>query len=370
MGLFDIGKKALKIVSGTLIDSDSNVEDSQNNEPTTAIETVNDSNTITDIDQLESKLKDYSQTLSKLSNETNNKIVLANSLKAQLEVINAAKNPTLCKSAFDLMLQALNDAAEEIDDDKELRNIQKRAALMTNNMIFFFDAYLCYKENKQSKEGQALLSKACDTLATTANGIFDDIKNNPFNIGNIPFVASKQLFSNIIKDGWFNKILDFIFKARRIEELRNSYYDFLISVIDKLKRYTHLFGRSLVLAEMINNKKEAIAIYAYPEPLESDNYASVILWPTLSILVIIIILFIILGIVKLINLTPANLDKTVKSLWTAIKYSAIAEGVALIVTAIINIIRKISYKASVKRCLKHRNRVEANCTEIAELFYS
>jgi hypothetical protein len=77
-----------------------------------------------------------------------------------------------------------------------------------------------------------------------------------------------------------------------------------------------------------------------------------------------------LGIVKLINLTPANLDKTVNGLWTAIKYSAIADGVALFVTSIINIIRKISYKASVKQCLKNRNGLEASCTEIAELFYS
>jgi len=268
------------------------------------------------------------------------------------------------------MLQSLSDAMEEVDNNRELRSIQKRAALMTNNMIFFFEAYLSFKEDKHSKEGQALLGKACETLATTANGIFDEIRNNPINLGILPVVSGKQLLLNIIKEGWFNKILDFIFKAKRMEELWNSYYDFLISVVDKLKRYKHLFGRSLVLAEMINNKKEAIAIYAYPEPLEPDNYASVILWPTLSILVIIIILFIVLGIVKLINLTPANLNKTVNSLWTAIKYSAIADGVALFVTSIINIIRKISYKASVKQCLKYRNRVEANCTEIAELFYS
>jgi len=326
---------------------------------------------IQDIDNLESTLKQYSSTMAALSKETNNKIVLVNSLKAQLEVISVAKNPSLCKSAFDLMIQSLSDAAGEIDDDKELRNIQKRAALMTNNMIFFFDAYIHYQEDKKSKEGQELLSKACDTLATTTNDIIKEIASNPIiisNVGFLVFVSGKNLFKNIISEGWLKRILDFIFKVNRLEELYSNYYDFLLTSIEKLERHKRLFGRSVVLAEMIHNKKRQLAEYYNPIPVEPDNYLSVILWPTLSILVIIIILFIILGILKLINLTPANLDNAVNKLWTAIKYSAIADGVALVVTSIITIIRKIAYNASVKKCLRNRDLMENEIAKLADFF--
>jgi len=328
---------------------------------------------IQDMDYLESTLKNYSTTLETLSKETDNKVVLVNSLKAQLEVISVAKNPSLCKSAFDLMIQSLSDAAEEVDDDKELRNIQKRAALMTNNMIFFFDAYIHYQEDKKSKEGQELLGKACDTLATTTNDIIKDIAKNPTiisNVGSLAFVSGKNLFKNIISEGWLKKIIDFIFKAKKMEELYSNYYDFLLTAIEKLERHKRLFGRSVVLAEMIHNKKKQIAEYCNPIPVEPDDYVSSILWPTLSILGIIIILFIILGIIKLINLTPANLDNAVKNLWTAIKYSAIADGVALVVTSIINIIRKISYNASVKECFRNRELMENKFAKIADLLYS
>ena len=89
---------------------------------------------------------------------------------------------------------------------------------------------------------------------------------------------------------------------------------------------------------MIHNKKEETAEYRNPIPVDPGKYARVILWPTLSILAVIIVLFI------------------------------VADGAALVVTSIITIIRKIAYNSSVKKCLKQREEMEAEFTEIAELF--
>jgi hypothetical protein len=369
MGLKDLIGKA-KGIFDKIVDNNDNSEETE-----IEVSHENNSGEIQDIDQLENSLKNYSQALSLMENETDNKKVLVNSLKAQLEVISVAKNPSLGKSAFDLMIQSLNDAMEEIDDEKELRNIQKRAALMTNNMIFFFDAFLYYQEDRKSKQGQEYLNKACDTLATTANDIVKEIIENPAKIANmqaLAFVSGKNLFKNIISQGWIQKILDFVFRAKRLEEFRNNYFDFLLTVIEKLERYKELFGRSVVLAEMINNKKEAIAEYYNPIPKGPDpeSFAPVILWPTLSILAIIIILFIILGIMKLINLTPADLDNAESKLWTAIKYCGIADGAALIITSLINIFRKIAYNASVNKCLKNRDKMAYAFSQIADGFYS
>lgn len=334
--------------------------------------TRHDSDTIVDLDQLESQIKNYSQTLITLSTETDHKKVLVNSLKAQLEVISVAKNPTLCKSAFDLMLQSLNDAAEEIDNEKELRNIQKRAALMTNNMIFFFDSYLYFRQDKQSKEGQAVLNKACDTIATTVNDIFDNIKNDPSIIlqkEKFILVSGKLLFENILKEGkgFFKAIRNLLFGKKELEKLKESYYDFLISAIEKLDRYKRLFGRSVVLAEMIRNKSDDIVQYSFPFPeepkdeelLEEDHFI-----PALIILGITAVLFIALGVVKLLNY-----ENVANWLWTAVKYSGIVTVVAFIIPFIIYGFKKISYMFSVKRCLKNRAYLEAELDRIARLFY-
>jgi len=373
MGILETGINIFKKVKEGISNAISNSTDAEvteHNEAESKELQRQNNGEIQDIEQLENKLKDYSSKLSSLSKETDHKIVLANSLKAQLEVISVAKNPSLCKSALDLMIQSLSEAAEEIDDEKELRNIQKRAALMTNNMIFFFDAYIHYQEDKKSNEGQKLLEKACDTLAKTTNDIFKEIADDPKilagGIKSIAFVSGKTLVKNIIDEGLINKILDFIFKEKRLEELKNNYYDFLIEVIEKLKRHKRLFGRSVVLSELIHNKKREIAEYEYPIPLDHDNYVSVILWPTLGILGIILILFIVLGIIKLIDLTPADLTNAANNVWTAIKYSAIADGIALVITSIINIIRKIAYNKSVRECFINRELSEKNLSDIAD----
>jgi uncharacterized integral membrane protein len=318
---------------------------------------------VTDLGQLETKLKYFLDT----SEEKNYGKSLANSLKAQLEVVHVMQNPVLCKSAFDVMLQSLNDAAETLGDGNELRDIQKRASLMTNNMVFFFDAYICYREDKSSEEGRQLLMKSCDTLAKTANDIFDAVGKNPAMIKAVPFVAGAKLFQNIIKEGLFKKITDFIFKKSRLEELYANYYEFLGSVIEKIQRYKHLFGKSVVLAELIHNKKEALAVYYNPLPEEPTD-KGIILGPTLGILVIIVILFIILGVISLINLTPVNLDNAAGNMRAAIKYTGMANIAALVVTSIIVIIRKIIYNRAVKKCYRNRKSMEENLTEIAELY--
>jgi len=217
---------------------------------------------ITDLDQLETKLKSFLDIAS--AEEENYGKVLVNSLKAQLEVVHAVKNPTMCKSAFDIMIQTLYDAAEELGDGAELRNIQKRAAMMTSNMIFFFDAYLCYQKDKRSKEGQELFKKACVMLADTANGVFQEAVKNPALVVktkglSLLKVAGDKIHESFVKrGGLIDSIVDFLSSGKRLEEFKANYNEFILSVVEKIERYKHLFGESVILAELINNKKKTI----------------------------------------------------------------------------------------------------------------
>jgi hypothetical protein len=153
-------------------------------------------------------------------------------LKAQLEVVRVIQNPTLCSSAFDLLIETFNIAEQELDDEKVIRTIRRRVALMINSIIFFLDAYLCYQEDKHSKEGQALLKKGCDTLATTANELIQEVWGNPDILkgGNLHLglglVAGEELFKSIIDQGLIAKILYFIFGKKNPEKCRTDYYTF------------------------------------------------------------------------------------------------------------------------------------------------
>jgi len=348
-------------------------------------------NEITSIEELESKLRDCYGTLS--SAEMDHKKVLVNSLKAQLEVISVAKEPTLCKSALDLMLQALSDAADDMPEGKELRNIQKRTALMVNNMIFFFDAYLKYLEayvddledkmeikrldkkaevinemlagrEEMISDGQRLLEKAFNTLADTTNEMFNEVAKigTASTQGNaIPttavasvigfsapqVVVGKFLFDNFIKTGpqvynYFAKknlmrekqeLKKELLEAERLldekrlreqrlqlKKLENGYYNFLVSVADKLKRYKYLFGKSVVLAEMINNKKEDLANFLNPKENKKAHWDWGI-WSTpwmiigIGMFCILVILAVSFGMVKWTNLPTLAVDK-----WLLLKF--------------------------------------------------
>jgi hypothetical protein len=364
MGIFDkVFKKA-----GEKFDNILNKNDQTLLPTSTAAEaaTVSGPEELITPDQIQDKFK---KCLDIVTEENDGKKLLAGMLKAQLEVIQSIKNPTLCNSAFDLLIETLNIAEMELIDEKELRQVQTRVSLMINSIVFFLDAYLCYMEDKHSKEGQELLKKGCNALATTANELIQEVSiSNLPNIalrGGPVLVVAEKLFKNIVKEGFITKVLDFIFKGERLEKHRNDHYTFLDSAIEKLKRHKNILGKSVILSELVHNQKDKLAEHFNPLPIE-PRYKSIILIPTLSILGVIILMFIILGIIWLINLTPANLDNAANNMWAAIKYSGLADGASLVLTTIITIIRKIAYNVSVNNCFKRRYELSNYYAEIAD----
>jgi hypothetical protein len=323
---------------------------------------------LTTPDQIEGTLNNYMNAIVSQKETDTNKI-LADMLKAQLEVVRVMKNPTLCNSAFDLLIETLNITEQELNDEKAIRTIRRRVALMINNIMFFLDAYLCYQEDKHSKEGQDLLKKGCDTLATTTNELIQEVRGNPAILRGgalgLGLVAGEKLFKSIIDQGFIAKILDFIFRKKKLEKYRADYYTFMDSAIEKLNRYKSLLGKSVVLSEFIHNQKDKTAEYFNPLPVEPE-YKGVILIPTLSILGIIAVEFIILGVIALIDLTPADLSGAKINMWVAIKYSGIGDGASLVITSIVTIIRKIAYNASIKKCYKRRDVLRSHYEEIAD----
>jgi TM2 domain-containing membrane protein YozV len=147
-----------------------------------------------------------------------------------------------------------------IDDPKQLRDIQSKAAIMAQSMIFFMEAKLQYEENKKSNEGKALLKKGCSMLADSARDIIAT-----GGIGAV-VVVGETLFKNLIQDeGFFNMLFEFIGKKERLEKQSNEFYTFIELAIDKFSRYSDIFGKSILISELVYRYKDRLIERRQPE---------------------------------------------------------------------------------------------------------
>jgi len=104
-----------------------------------------------------------------------NDSALAYAIKAQLQVLEVLNSPAMTSSCFDLMIEALYKALQKTPDEQQKKELQGRAAIMAQSMIFFMEAKLRFAEDRHSKEAKALLSKGCSLLAESVLGFFHRI---------------------------------------------------------------------------------------------------------------------------------------------------------------------------------------------------
>jgi len=335
---------------------------------------------LTTIDQVKDKLSNYYEIAVSSTQETDADKALANTLKAQLEVISAVKDPTLCRSAFNLLIETLSITKREISDEVVITQTQRRVAYMINSMVFFMDAYLRYQQNKSSAEGQALLKKGCNMLADNANNIMRMCATSGTDV-----VAAAALFENVVKEvkeGFLTKIFNYFSGKEKLKKQYNDYYSFLDSTITKLNRNKRLLGKQQTISELIYDRVDELVNYKYPIPtrpgiVEKGNLLQELWNPKKSKYIeavkaafllsfgLLGALFIILGIISLINLTSIDLDNASNNMWIAIKYCGIA---SLAIVPIIVIVPWIAYIFQIIRSSIMRGRTVKYYEEIARQF--
>jgi tetratricopeptide (TPR) repeat protein len=187
---------------------------------------------------------------------------LTYAVEAQLQVLDTLNSPSMASGTFDLMIESLHHALELTDDPAQRKDLQKRAAIMANSLVFFMEAKLRYEENKHSQEGKALLEKGCSLLADSASTIM----TGGLKAG-VKIVGGK-LFDNLMQDdSFFSMLWDFINRKERIEKAQSEFNEFLANFIDKLGRHRNLFGKSVALSELVYQYKDKlIARTGYPKP--------------------------------------------------------------------------------------------------------
>jgi hypothetical protein len=351
MGLFDGIKKFFNEV----FDNEDTEENNDTAEGAVYGSAEKKTGEITTIDQLESKLQD---SLDIVSLKGDNGAALAHVFRAQLQVIQVLKDPRLCNSAFDLLLESLNEVSQTASTETMVE-MQRKTVLMVNSMLFFMEAYVIYKEHQLSRDAEDLLNKASDMLAQTATESL---------AGFGAVIVGPVLVKNIITSGFLGKVVGVIAAFFSGDKLRREYYDFLIKSFEKMERNRELLGKSLLLSELIHNKKEELAEYIYPPPdrpsytgfFDIDEFLP---WPMIIIFIVIVVFFLALGVTSLLHISAA-----VQWLWTAIKYAGIAEGAAILLIPAVNLCRFIAYKAAVSACLGNRAKAIAYFERIADSF--
>ncbi len=215
-------------------------------------------NEITSIDHL-------SYVLTELRNQESSDSALAYALDAQLQVLSIINSPKLSISFYDLMLDSLKTAIQRAGNQQEKEEYRRCAAIMTNSMVFFFDARLYWEKNTWNEQGIALLKNACNLVADSSTVLIAKTTKTPVvnnGLGNRMFYS---LTSNT--NGFFDDLIDWFIKGFRIDKYRSEFHNFLLQLFEKLERYRDIYGRQVLLCELIYRYKDTLA------PLAGDKRA-------------------------------------------------------------------------------------------------
>jgi TM2 domain-containing membrane protein YozV len=193
---------------------------------------------------------------------------LTYAVEAQLQVLDVLNSPAMTSSCFDLMIESLHKALQRTQDEHQRTALQDRAAIMAKNMVFFMEAKLRYEENKHSEQGKVLLKKGCSLLAESAQEIM--LGGVSGGISTVVKITSGKLFDNLMQDdGFFSMLFDFIGKKERLKKNNEEFDTFLMNFIGKLDRYKAVFGKSILLSELVHQYKDRLIAkqrFTEPEP--------------------------------------------------------------------------------------------------------
>jgi len=247
-----------------------------------------------DVSQIQS-IMDLENVLTRVQDAQDSDTALACSIEAQMEVISVLKSPEMVSSPFNMMIEQLNRAVSRAVDKNEREDIQMRASIMATNIVFFMEAKLRYEEDKHSAAGRELLQKGCSLLAQSAVGMVlpgGKVKAVAKMVGN-------NFFQNVISEGeggFLSRLIAWGAKKEKIAKGQIEFKNFITLFVDKIDRYSDLFGQSVQLSELIQQYKP-ILIEQKTQDIEEPPppVGSVIKWRWLKSLIKISILALILS---------------------------------------------------------------------------
>jgi len=270
------------------------------------------------------ELQDHLIGLKNLQGES----ALAYALQAQLQVLQVVQSPNLTGSMFDIMLESLYTAIDRSESDFQKKLIQQKAAIMVNSMVFFMEAKILYENKKYKKEGLDLLKKGCNMLADSASSIANLVATQGASI----LVDGPKLFETLTQDRTLiDRVVNFFASGKKIEQMQKDFSAFVVSAVDKLGRYKNLFGRSIVLAELVDRFTPLVLSEKFGVPFYTDESGgfffkalkgrAVIIY---SEIIILLVVLLVIGIMRLIDFIPAaNLINARNWLWTIEKYGSL-----------------------------------------------
>ena len=270
------------------------------------------------------ELQDHLVGLKNLQGES----ALAYALQAQLQVLEVVQSPNLTGSMFDIMLESLYTAIDRSESDFQKKIIQQKAAIMVNSMLFFMEAKIHYESKKYKQEGLDLLKKGCNMLADSASSIASLVTTQGASL----LVDGPKLFETLIQDrSLIDRVVNFFAGGKKIRQMQSDFSLFVASAVDKLGRYKNLFGRSIILAELVDRFTPLILNAKFGEPFyteEPDEFLFKSLKGRAAIIsieiIILLVVLLVIGIMRLIYFIPAvNLVNARNWLWTIEKYGSL-----------------------------------------------
>jgi hypothetical protein len=227
--------------------------------------------------------------LTPLKSSINANEMVAHALTAQLRVLEMIQSIELTASAFDLFLESIHMAITKANNDRDCEDIQKKAAAMMQSLFFFIDikknlmiAELEYRIDKMEEEEleaqKELIKTACGLLADTAASIIKVYR--PKSTVVINLLAQFKDTDEIQKitpsfidtlmslwDGgnsWKKKQNRLKSKIRKtIQKTKQEYDSFIFSSFDKIDKYRKIFGKSILLNELVNRYKNKLIEHRY-----------------------------------------------------------------------------------------------------------
>jgi len=311
------------------------------------------------------KVKDFDTLITVFGNldkSSDKGTALSYAINAQLQLLKAIDSKTLSLGLFNLMIESLNQALKICNDENQKDFLQEKACLMIASFISFKDAKWRYEAREDKEEVEKTLKQACEMLVDTAGAILSAYTGNV----DLLLMSGQELYKTISKDKSFlGKFLDIITgkAAEKAFKKEKDHYSFLQSAFEKIYKYQPLFGKSSVLAELAQDYKNDIIEWYKPFPPECTSGIKGI---SIGVGISELVLFVVLGIMALVNLIPkVDWSRGITIMWYVIG-GLFALGVATIVIRLfIGLIQLIVYKI---KCSKIENVLDGYYDKITEVF--
>ncbi len=192
------------------------------------------------------------------------KKVLREALNTQIKVMQAVSSPELSNRPFDLIFEYLNLAVQNAESVEEKTSYQKHVTYLINTVVFFMEARLYWEKKKFTQEGKKILEQGVDVLVDAFKTVVEvaAILDEGEEI-NIAKLKKDVLDSLISSTGMFLKrCINWFFKKERVAQYQTEFYTLMVNLFKKLDKYKKLFGKQLLLEQLILNYSEKIAYYA------------------------------------------------------------------------------------------------------------